>query len=224
MGKTRRRLAAMAGAGLAAAVTLSAAAEPSLTLELNQFTGDTAAISLEITQPTASRVQFDLTLTTPGSGDLSAFYVKVDPSFSSVIDTMSLVTAGSSDVSNWSFDSAMKIKHVGSPAYGLNGGGSPQPWHAGFVIGNGPGNDGIMSTSILLDLGQPISMNTLFDGATFGARAMSLGFDGEGSSKLSGTLDVPTGGGGGGGNPVPEPTTGALLACAGLAIFRRPKR
>jgi len=165
---------------------------------LHPFTGDDAEVRI-VLDDAGGQVEVRVEVT-EGVGDIRGVF------FNLANDVLlGGLTVTGADVT--SFD-VYDVQRQGG-GNNLNGGGSPCPCDLGVEIGSpGIGKDDILSTTFWISHPDGIDLAAFRD-QYVGVRLTSVGWDREGSSKLSGV--------------VPEPSTAALLGLGllGVSIRRR---
>ena len=205
-------------------------------LTFAQFTGDSAAATIELTDDGGIITGIVTVQPNPNIGDLRAVFLQVlDPSILSGLDiTGPLITATEVDANN--------VTSVGNA--NVNGGGSPGPFDIGIAFGSpGIGSDDIQTATFFLEHCNIDLTLDMFDLDGWAIRMTSVGLPGssrEGSSKL-GVVDIrltgmvppsplplpafdPSQSSSTAIAPIPEPTTAmfALVTTAmGAAWWRR---
>lgn len=207
----------------------------SMTLDLTQFTGDSASATIELTDDGGFIKGVITVQPSPNIGDLRAVFLKVldNDILCDLEITGSLITDIEIDEND--------VTSVGNA--NVNGGGSPGPFDIGIAFGTpGIGSDDIQSATFFLDHSTIDLTLGMFDLEGWAVRLTSVGLPGssrEGSSKL-GVVDIrltgmeppniptPSGEPGSPNNsaiaPIPEPTTAmfALVTTAmGAGWWRR---
>ena len=141
----------------------------------------------------------------PNTGDWGGFWFNI--SDDSLLAGLSVVGA---DIT--AFDFSGNVGSVGSANNNLNGGGSPGAMDAGIAFGQ-PGGAGGLIEMTMFTLSHPNGLTvSLFDGQTIAGRLQTVGpppNGGGGSSKITGTVDVP------------EPGTLSLMGLAAAGLMRR---
>ena len=141
----------------------------------------------------------------PNTGDWGGFWFNI--SDDSLLAGLSVVGA---DIT--AFDFSGNVGSVGSANNNLNGGGSPGAMDAGIAFGQ-PGGAGGLIEMTMFTLSHPNGLTvSLFDGQTIAGRLQTVGpppNGGGGSSKITGTVDVP------------EPGTLSLMGLAVAGLMRR---
>jgi hypothetical protein len=197
---------------------MSSAEAASLTVNLQEFTGDDAGGKVTLTEVTGGSIDFLVDLTSPTvNGDIQAVFFDI---FNESL--LSGLSATGTKVTATRFE-ANSVCSVGSSGNNLNGGGSanPCPFDIGVAIGNvGAAGGRITSTTFTLSHSSSnLTLAQFFDQG-FGLRVQSTGGNFNGSSKLKGTApltpDVET--------PIPTPALLPGLIGMGAAALRKKKR
>ena len=192
-------------------------------LSLGVATGDNSKLDVTMTELAGGSIQFDLVVDEAVAiADISGFYFDL-------IDTGSFGSLTLTDVSNPSVPLGTLTANAGNLGNGINmnGGGAPNSYDYGFLVGNSGGiNGGDDYQSVSFTLTDSDGLITIADFDALAARHKSVGAGRNGSTKLyNGTIPP--------GTPitnpaVPEPSTYAMFGAAflilGVAGYRSRNR
>jgi hypothetical protein len=177
----------------------------SFTGSLSEFTGDNAGGEFTFSDVSANTVSLLAKITSPTvGGDIRGIF------FDLIGGTTGLTVAPGSGVplSDLGFGTCQA-----GGGNNLNGGGSPCPFDVGFAVGR-PGAAGGTITSALFTITRSGLTASSFAGQTIGVRYQATGANGNGSSKLAGTVSA---------TPVPTPALLPGLIGMGVAALRKRK-
>lgn len=176
--------------------------------DMDEFTG-TDLIGRAVFEQVGNDVKVTLSTVQeaghPNTGDWGGFWFNI--SDDSLLAGLSVV---GSDITASDFSG--NVGSVGSANNNLNGGGSPGAMDAGIAFGQPGGSGGLIETTMFtLSHANGLTVS-LFDGQTIAGRLQTVGpppNGGGGSSKITGTVDVP------------EPGTLGLMGLAVVGLMRR---